>query len=64
MIVELRTWTQAAKVAEATGGVQLSGRPRPDGTVPVSRWVDVGDDFEAHRVAVEAVSTLFSLHFR
>ena len=62
MIVELRTRTQAAKVAEATGGVQLSGRPRPDGTVPASRWVDVGDDFEAHRVAVESVSTLFSLH--
>lgn len=62
MIVELRTCTQAAKVAEATGGVQLPGRPRPDGTVSASRWVDVGDDFEAHRGAVESISTLFSLY--
>ena len=62
MIVEMRTRAQAAKVVQATGGVQLPGRPRPDGTVPLSRWVDVGADFEPHRAAVEAVSTLFSLY--
>jgi putative transposase len=62
VIVEMRTCAQAAKVTEATGGVQLPGRPRTDGTVPTSRWVDVGDDFEIHRAAVESVSTLFSLY--
>ena len=62
MIVEMRTCVQAAKVAKATGGIQLPGRPSTDGTVPVSRWVDVGDDFEDHRAAVESVSTLFALY--
>ena len=62
MIVEMRTCAQAARVAEATGGCQLAGRPRKDGTVAVSRWVDVGPDFEVHRGAVESVSTLFSLY--
>jgi putative transposase len=57
----MRTVKQAARVAEATGGVQLSGRPRRDGTVPLSRCVDVGADFELHRAAVEAVSVLFTL---
>lgn len=62
MIVEMRTCVQAARVAEATGGHQLAGRPRKDGAVTVSRWVDVGPDFEVHRGAVESVSTLFSLY--
>ncbi len=62
MIVEMRTCAQATKVAQATGGVQLVGRPRPDGAVPMSRWVDVGADVEPHRAAVEAVSTLFALY--
>ena len=62
MIVEMRTCAQAARVAEVTGGYQLAGRPRKDGTVTVSRWVDVGPDFEVHRGAVESVSTLFSLY--
>ena len=62
MIVEMRTCAQAARVAQATGGVRLPGRPRPGGAVPMSRWVDVGADFEPHRVAVEAVSTLFALY--
>ncbi len=62
MIVEMRTRAQAARVAQATGGVQLLGRPRSGGTVPASRWVDVGADFEPHRAAVEAVSTLFLLY--
>ncbi|MEI6252413.1 MAG: IS607 family element RNA-guided endonuclease TnpB, partial [Mycobacteriaceae bacterium] len=62
MIVEMRTCAQAAKVAEATGGCPLAGRPGKDGTVAVSQWVDVGPDFEVHRGTVEAVSTLFSLY--
>ena len=62
MIVEMRTCAQAARVAEATGGCQLAGRPRKDGTVTVSRWVDVGPDFGVHRGAVESVSTLFLLY--
>ena len=62
MIVVMRTCAQASRVAEATGGVQLAGRPKRDGTVALSRMVDVGPDFEAHRAAVEAVSVLFDLH--
>jgi putative transposase len=61
MIVGMRTRAQAATVAEVTGGVQLPGKPRPDGTPTLSRYVDVGADFEAHRVAVESVSVLFDL---
>jgi putative transposase len=62
MIVAMRTRKQAARAAELTGGVQLPGRPKPDGTVPPSRYVDVGPDFEAHRGAVESVSVLFELY--
>ncbi len=58
----MRTCAQAGKVAEATGGCQLAGRPGKDGTATLSRWVDVGSDFEVHRGAVESVSTLFSLY--
>jgi putative transposase len=45
-----------------TGGVQLAGKPKPDGTETLSRYVDVGADFEAHRAAVESVSVLFDLY--
>jgi putative transposase len=62
MIVAMRTRKQAAKVAELTGGVQLAGKPKPDGTVPPSRYVDVGPDFEVHRAVVESVSVLFDLY--
>jgi len=61
MIVGMRTRKQAAKVAELTGGGQLAGKPKPDGTPMVSRYVDVGADFEMRRVAVESVSVLFDL---
>ncbi len=61
MIVALRTRGQAAKVAELTGGAQLPGTPKPDGGVALSRYVDVGADFETHRAAVESVSVLFEL---
>jgi putative transposase len=36
MIVQLRTRAQATKVAELTGGTQLAGKPRPDGSTPLS----------------------------
>jgi putative transposase len=62
MIVQMRTCTQAAKVAELTGGAQLAGKPKPDGTPTLSRYVDVGADFEAHRAAAESVSVLFELY--
>ncbi|HUH69918.1 MAG TPA: IS607 family element RNA-guided endonuclease TnpB [Mycobacterium sp.] len=62
MIVGMRTCKQAAKVAELIGGVQLGGKPRKDTTVPPSRYVEVGADFEAHRLAVESVSVLFELY--
>ena len=62
MIVAMRTCEQAARVAVATGGVQLSGKPKRDGTPTLSRLVDVGGDFEAHRAAVESVSVLFDLY--
>jgi putative transposase len=62
MIVGMRTVKQAATVAELIGGGQLPGKPRQDGTVPPSRYVDVGADFEAHRPAVESVSVLFDLY--
>jgi putative transposase len=61
MIVQMRTRAQAQKVAAATGGVQLPGKPKRDGTPTLSARVDVGADFEAHRAAVEAVSVLFTL---
>ncbi|ORB76964.1 IS607 family element RNA-guided endonuclease TnpB, partial [Mycobacterium timonense] len=62
MIVGMPTRAQAAKVAAATGGVHLAGKPKPDGTPALSRYVDVGADFEAHRAAVESVSVLFDLY--
>jgi putative transposase len=58
----MRTRAQAAKVAASTGGAQLAGKPKPDGTPSLSRYVDVGADFEAHRAAVEVVSVLFDLY--
>jgi putative transposase len=61
MIVRMRTWKQAAKVAELSGGMQLAGKPKTDGTPRLSRLVDVGADFEVHRPAVESVSVLFQL---
>ncbi|MDT5289169.1 MAG: putative transposase, partial [Mycobacterium sp.] len=62
MIVALRTRAQAAKVAELVGGTQLPGKPNPDGSTPLSRYVDVGPDFETHRAALESVSVLFELY--
>lgn len=62
MIVGMRTRAQAAKVAAATGAAHLAGKPKPDGTLALSRYVDVGGDFEAHRSAVESVSVLFDLY--
>lgn len=62
MIVGMRTCGQAAKVAGLTGGVQLPGKPKPDGSQTLSRYVDVGADFESHRAVVESVSVLFKLY--
>ncbi len=61
MIVRMRTIRQAARVAELTGGVQLPGKPKPEGTPTLSRFVDVGADFETHRPVVESVTVLFDL---
>ncbi len=57
----MRTRGRAAKVAAATGGAHLGGTPKPDGTPTLSRYVDIGADFETYRVAVESVSVLFDL---
>jgi len=55
MIVALRTKTQAARVAELTGGMLLcDAQARPTAKIKL-------DDFEAHREAVESVSVLFRL---
>lgn len=62
MIVAMRTRAQAAKAAGTTGGVQLPGKPKADGTPTLSRFVDIGPDFEVHRAAVESVSVLFELY--
>jgi putative transposase len=62
MIVGMRTRSQAAKVAALTGGVQLPGKPKHDGTAALSRYVDVGLDIETHRQVVESVSVLFELY--
>jgi putative transposase len=40
----------------------LPSTPKLDGTPSLSRYVDVGPDFEAHRAAVESVSVLFELY--
>ncbi|MEW2483740.1 IS607 family element RNA-guided endonuclease TnpB [Mycobacterium sp. NPDC049093] len=61
MIVGMRTRQQAATVAGITGGAHLAGRPNRDGTPTLSRYVDVGADFESHRAGVESVSVLFKL---
>jgi putative transposase len=61
MIIGLRTRGQADRVAALTGGVQLAGKPKRDGTASLSRYVAVGGDFEVHRAAVESVSVLFEL---
>jgi putative transposase len=61
VIVEMRTLAQADKVASATGGVHLPGKADKNGTPRLSRRVDVGPDFEAHRAATDAVSVLFKL---
>jgi putative transposase len=62
MIVGMRTRGQAGRVAAATGGAQLPGKPKPDGRPRLSRYVDVGADCEVHRAAVESVSVLFDLY--
>ncbi|WP_084024910.1 IS607 family element RNA-guided endonuclease TnpB [Mycobacterium avium] len=62
MIVGMRTRAQAVKVAAATGGAHLAGKSKSDGVRGLSRYVDLGDDFEAHRAAVESVSVLFDLY--
>ena len=62
MIVQMRTRAQAARVAATTGGVQLPGTPKRDGTPTWSARVDLGADFEAYRAAVEAISVLFTLY--
>ena len=64
MIVGMRTRGQAERVAALTGGSHLAGKSKPDGTPTLSRYVDVGPDFEAHRAAVESVSVLFDLYRR
>ena len=61
MIVAMRTGSQAEKVAALTGGVRLPGKPKHDGGQALSRYVDVGFDFESCRAAVESVSVLFEL---
>jgi putative transposase len=62
MIVGMRIRAQAARVAAATGGAHLPGEPKPGGAPRLSRYVDVGADFEPHRRAVESVSVLFDLY--
>ena len=62
MIAGMRDARQAARVAALTGGAHLPGQPRRDGTTALSRFVDLGGDFEAHRALVESVSVLFTLH--
>jgi putative transposase len=61
MIVGMRTRAQAATVAALTGGVQLPTMPKPDGAAALSRYVDMGRDYEVHRQVVESVSVLFDL---
>lgn len=57
MIVELRTLSQAARVAAVTGGRHLPA----DKPGKLSRRVDIGAGFQKHRGAVESVSVLFRL---
>jgi putative transposase len=58
----MRTCHQAARVAAASGGVHLPGKPAKDGTPRLSRLVALGADFETNRAAVESVSVLFELY--
>jgi putative transposase len=58
----MRTRAQAQRVAGLTGGVELPGKPKPEGAQSLSRFVDVGADFEVHRQLVESVSVLFELY--
>jgi putative transposase len=58
----MRTTAQAARVAVVTGGVHLPGKPGAEGTIRMSRLVDIGADLEVHRLAVESVSVLFDLY--
>jgi putative transposase len=62
VIVGMRTTAQAARVAVVTSGVHLPSKPGADGTARLSRLVDVGPDFEVHRLSVELVSVLFDLY--
>jgi putative transposase len=62
MIAGMRTVKQAATVAQLTGGAQLPGRPQSRGRPTLSRFVDVGAEFEVGRPAVESVSVLFELN--
>jgi putative transposase len=62
VIVRMRTSEQGARVANAANGVQLPGNRAKNGTPGLSRFVDVGVDFEKHRAAVESVSVLFELY--
>src|SRR4030081_2743979 len=61
MIVGMRTRGQAERVAALTGGCHLGGKPKRDDTPTLSRYVDVGRDFEVHRQLVESISVLFDL---
>jgi putative transposase len=62
MIVGMRTRGQAERVTALTGGCHLGGKPKRVDTPTLSRYVDVGPDFEVHRQVVESVSVLFDLY--
>jgi len=64
MIVEMRTAAQAASVVKSAPWCRqlLNRTPDRDGVIKLSRRIDVGDDLEAARAAVEAVSVLFSVY--
>jgi len=62
VLVEMRTTAQAAKVAEATGGVHLLGKNDKDPKALLGHRVDIGTDFEACRAKIESVSVLFKLY--
>lgn len=57
MLVEMREAAQAERVAGATGCRRLPGKEPGS----LSRKVDVGDDLERHRSAIESISVLFKL---
>ena len=62
VLVEMRTTAQAAKVAEATGGVHLLGKNDKDGKALLGHRVDIGTDFETYRAKIEPVSVLFKVY--